>query len=416
MAGSATLRQIKLNLQILLRLPWWFFKSIIPALRARPTWSLKRATTMEVARYFTRNLFSTGWSDGGTHKELKLGNGVMGTYIDPIPQFVKGDLAKWAANADVQSIQIPGYWLHRRGTNLAMGEKPSPGNEKIFYFLHGGAYVSLSAHPSSVISTIPKQLMKRCPTITRTFSIEYRLCVADGALTKETEASNPGPFPAALLDALAGYVYLVHKVGFSPSDIIFLGDSAGGNLALALTRYLVENQNDIADLPTPPGGLVLLSPWCDLSDSHVFPGSSYEKNANADFVELRPNAVRHSIAAKLFIHEKQLHEVPDFFLTNPYVSPASLKLDASFKGWPRMFLNGGGAEVLIDQIRVLKQRMQRDMGEENVEFLEAPDAVHDYLSHELCEPERTQLINAVSNWVSRFFASPQAVPKVKASL
>lgn len=337
----------------------------------------------------------------------------MGTFIDPIPQFIKGDLAKWATNADVQSIQIPGYWLHRRGTNLAMGEKPSAGNDKVFYFLHGGAYVSLSAHPSSVISTIPKQLMKRCPAITRTFSIEYRLCVADGALQKDSASTNPGPFPAALLDALAGYVYLVDKVGFNPSDIIFLGDSAGGNLALALTRYLVEHHNssDIASLPAPPGGLILLSPWCDLSDSHVFPNSSYEQNASADFVELKPNSERHSISAKLFVTEKQLREEPEFYLTNPYVSPASLKLDASFKGWPRAFVNGGGAEVLIDQIRLLTKRMRRDMGEENVEYLEAPDAVHDYLSHELCEPERTQLIDAVGNWVSRFFA-----PKVKASL
>lgn len=355
------------------------------------------------------------WSDGGTHKELKLGNGVLGTYIDPVPQFVNGELAKWAANAGVQPLQIPGYWLHRRGTKLAMGEAPSPGNNKVFYFLHGGAYVSLSAHPSSVISTIPKQLMKRCPGVTRTFSIEYRLCKADGALSKDAE-SNPGPFPAALLDAIAGYIYLVHKVGFKPADIVFIGDSAGGNLTLALTRYLVENHSKIDGLPAPPGGIVLLSPWCDLSDSHVLPGSSYEMNARSDFVELAPNAVRHSIAAKLFISEKQLQEEPNFYLTNPYVSPASLQLDASFKGWPRAFVNGGGAEVLIDQIRLLTQRMRRDMGDDNVEYLEAPDAVHDYLSHELCEPERTQLIDAMGSWTSRLPGFLNSTPNVRASL
>ena len=39
-------------------------------------------------------------------------------------------------------------------------------------------------------------------------------------------------FPAALLDALAGYNYLVHAVGFAPADILVLGESCGGGLAV----------------------------------------------------------------------------------------------------------------------------------------------------------------------------------------
>ncbi|KAJ9091609.1 hypothetical protein QFC21_007149 [Naganishia friedmannii] len=47
-------------------------------------------------------------------------------------------------------------------------------------------------------------------------------------------------FPACLLDALAGYLFLTRDLGFEPSNIILMGDSAGGNLALALARYLGE--------------------------------------------------------------------------------------------------------------------------------------------------------------------------------
>ena len=53
---------------------------------------------------------------------------------------------------------------------------------------------------------------------------------------------------AALIDALAGYNYLVNTVGFHPTRIILEGDSAGGNLALALTRYLLEHRNPVSDL------------------------------------------------------------------------------------------------------------------------------------------------------------------------
>jgi acetyl esterase/lipase len=45
------------------------------------------------------------------------------------------------------------------------------------------------------------------------------------------------PSPAVFIDAVAGFNYLVNVamwVGFSPLDIVVLGDSSGGKLAHAL--------------------------------------------------------------------------------------------------------------------------------------------------------------------------------------
>lgn len=42
-----------------------------------------------------------------------------------------------------------------------------------------------------------------------------------------------------ILDSLNGYMHLI-ELGYSPEDIILVGDSAGGNLTLSLCRYLVE--------------------------------------------------------------------------------------------------------------------------------------------------------------------------------
>ena len=48
------------------------------------------------------------------------------------------------------------------------------------------------------------------------------------------------PFPAALEDAFKAYEYILNQ-GVEPENIIVIGDSAGGNLALELAVYLKEH-------------------------------------------------------------------------------------------------------------------------------------------------------------------------------
>jgi len=81
----------------------------------------------------------------------------------------------------------------------------------------------------------PKRAYSDHPGTTCSIS-EYRL-----ASTKPLP--NAHPFPTQLLDALAGYNYLVNVGGFEPKNIIVAGNSAGSNLAHALTQYLVEHQD-----------------------------------------------------------------------------------------------------------------------------------------------------------------------------
>ena len=95
-------------------------------------------------------------------------------------------------------------------------------------------------------------------------------------------------FPTALVDAIAGYDYLVNDVGYIPESIIIEGDSAGANLALALTRYLLENK--LSNIP-PPGGLVLVCPWTDLGLSHIKPGSSALLTRHGNFFRQFMNLV-----------------------------------------------------------------------------------------------------------------------------
>ncbi len=146
------------------------------------------------------------------------------------------------------------------------------------------------------------------------------------------------PFPAALLDALAGYAYLIDEVGFEPADIIVVGDSAGGNLALALVRYLIEEDTKLA----PPGALILLSPWADMGNSHKEDplGSPYT-NQNSDFPN-SPRALARGLEFMPTIPSWPLRALTasDFAGNTPFISPASLYLkddEVSFENFPTHF-------------------------------------------------------------------------------
>jgi acetyl esterase/lipase len=279
--------------------------------------------------------------------------------------------------------------MDKEGLDTPSGAPPTPG-EKVVYCLHGGSYTQLSANPRDMTAGIAKGLLQHIPSVKRTFSIEYRLASA-----APFPAENP--FPTALMDALAGYVYLVRIVGFSPENIILEGDSAGGNLALALTRYLLEARKDIPDLAGLPCGLILNSPWADISPSHDTLESSSTKFKPYDYL-MRPPAGSGYVyyPARALTGPHGLGAAS----TNPYISSASKDLpDVSFFGFPPTFITCGGIELLRDQIHTLRDRMTRDLGKENVSYFEAPDSVHDYLIFDFQEPERGQTLQAIAEWV-----------------
>jgi acetyl esterase/lipase len=248
-------------------------------------------------------------------------------------------------------------------------------NEKIIYFLHGGGYNFQSAHPDDAPAIVPKELLKHAASISRAFAVEYRL-------TTGFPLRPSNPFPTALIDALAGYLYLVRE-GFAEKDIVVMGDSAGGNLALALIKYLIDNREQQPLLPKPPGSLVLLSPWSDVGESllvEVDPQSSRAKYRNYDMLGLEFLRV----CAESFVGDG-LRDSQEAF-TNAYISPASPHVlgltgpserSISFKGYPRTWIDVGGLEIFSDQVQRLRDAMIEDLGQEMVHYHEVDGAFHD---------------------------------------
>ena len=86
---------------------------------------------------------------------------------------------------------------------------------------------------------------------------------------------------------------------------------------------------------------------------------------------------------------------------NRYISPAAQtpEMDkVSFANFPRTFISCGGYETLRDQIVVLKERMERDLGDK-LAFYEMPEAFHDTLIFRWFEPERSTCLQKIAEWI-----------------
>lgn len=143
------------------------------------------------------------------------------------------------------------------------------------------------------------------------------------------------PYPAALEDAVTVWNYLM-LLGYGARDIIVAGDSAGGNLALALTLHLREEQRLL------PRGLVLMSPWTDLTCQ----GKTHRSRAEVDPV-LNAEYLDRMIFA--YTGKEKSAEA----LKDPYLSP----LYGDFSGFPPTYIQVGDNEILLSDALELHKKM-----------------------------------------------------------
>ncbi|KAF9070641.1 hypothetical protein BDP27DRAFT_1419873 [Rhodocollybia butyracea] len=248
---------------VLVRIPLWIVLAIPASWRPRAQWSIKRVVTLKLLRFILAIDKNTGIIKTPNHTAITPvdqadPHSPTALWITPISdKLIRDELAIWAAAAAISPVQIPGYWLNKKGSHIVMSAPPMPG-EKVIYSLHGGGFCALSAHPSDPPGVIARGLLQHVDSVQRIFSSEYRLTSTDR------------------------YIYLVKTVGFDPQDIIVEGDSAGANLSLALTRYLVEHPN--SGFPAPPGALILLSPWANLGKPISGDRPSWINNAYCDYI------------------------------------------------------------------------------------------------------------------------------------
>ena len=186
------------------------------------------------------------------------------------------------------------------------------GDHAILY-LHGGGYVIGSPRVQSVIAAH----LARASGAT-VYALDYRL-------------APEHPFPAALEDAQAAYEWLLGR-GADPARIAFVGDSAGGGLALAVA----VRARDAGD--PPPGALALISPWVDLTLS----GESIESKADTE-----PMMTREWLAecARLYLGG------------TPADDPRASPLFADLHGLPPTLVQVGSDEIILSDSGRVAERL-----------------------------------------------------------
>lgn len=211
------------------------------------------------------------------------------------------------------------------GVPAELLQKAGAQNNKLIFQLHGGAYMIGFSDTYRNNALKLSRLSGGVPV----FSIDYR-----------TAPENV--YPSALDDTLAGWNWLTAH-GWRAEDIILVGDSAGGNLAIALTEKLRDEKREL------PGSLICMSPWCDMAGE----GASFTYNLYRDPMFGRKKGAQGGsyLDDPAFI----LAYAGNADLHDPYLSPVY----GNFTGFPPMLIQVGTYEVLeSDSLTVAEKARQ----------------------------------------------------------
>jgi acetyl esterase/lipase len=183
----------------------------------------------------------------------------------------------------------------------------------VILYCHGGGYSTGSRVYARTLTT--KLAMSTSMDV---LSFDYRL-------------APEHPYPAATEDAMKVWNYLM-LLGYGARDVILAGDSAGGNLALSLALQLKAQKRLL------PRGLILMSPWTDLTAS----GQSHETKAAID-----------PVLNAGYLAEMTGNYAAKEKLNDPFISP----LFGDYEGFPPVYIQVGENEVLLDDSVMLYRKL-----------------------------------------------------------
>jgi acetyl esterase/lipase len=237
-------------------------------------------------------------------------------------------------------------------------------------YLHGGGYSFYPKGYANLIGLITVAAQSR------TFALDYRL-------------SPEHQFPAQLEDAVGAYRWLLDS-GTDPNELVVGGDSAGGNLALALLL-------SARDLKLPlPKLAIALSPPTDFEAAIESEGSGTSLVSNEAFD---------------WIDRRMLAKWADWFCRpsqrrDPYVSPAY----ADLRDIPPIYIQAGRAEILYDSIAAFASRGKSQGADVVLESW--ADMNHDFQMFGYQAPQSTEALRRLGEVIDQHLRRPHPMPTV----
>jgi acetyl esterase/lipase len=230
---------------------------------------------------------------------------------------------------------------------------PQGGTEsRVLAYLHGGAYVIGS------------------PATHRDFAANLALACRARVLLVDYRLAPEHRFPAAHDDAFAAWRWLVDE-GARGAACAVAGDSAGG--ALAVHVCVAARDAGVA----APRAALLLSPWTDPGAR----GGSMDTNEPYDV--LNREFLRRGAEACLAGAE----------LADPRMTP----LHANLRGLPPLFVQGGGAEIFLDQMRAFAERAEKAGVATDLRL--HPDQFHVFQTLVALLPEARTALDEMAAWL-----------------
>ncbi|KAJ2004733.1 hypothetical protein GGI04_002511 [Coemansia thaxteri] len=280
----------------------------------------------------------------------RVSHGAYASRVD-IPTYPLGDVAGGAWLEGLRSVEqasagriMAGECIVAETADRAAQGRRRGGPRAVLHF-HGGAYVSgtLEQYRSAHLALSQAVGLP-------VYGFAYRLA--------------PGSqYPTQLYDAFCAYSH-VRSLGYAEREIVFSGDSAGGNLALALWQLVKPDLHS----------LVLVSPRVDVASTR----GSWVRNAGADI--LPPYNVhdpRNSLHKLLVSPGQPVSQDVLDMLADPFISP----IHADLAGLPPALIQAATAEVMYDDIAEFARRAQAASSRSNdtaVTFQTFAGGFHDF--------------------------------------
>lgn len=239
---------------------------------------------------------------------------------------------------------VPGIWALPTGADTS----------QVLLYTHGGGFAvgSASSH-RKLAAHVAKALG------VTSFVLDYR-------------RAPEHPHPAQVEDGVAAFTALTER-GIAPADITTIGDSAGGNLAVAIALALREQGKPL------PGRVIVFSPWLDMENL----GETLVTNAATDALVTVP-LLEGMIAGVL--GEGAID--PKTPLANP--------LYADFTGFPKLYVNAGSVESLADNATRLAEKAEAAGVDVTLSMAEGMQHVFPFLAGNA--PEADNEIAAIAKW------------------
>lgn len=215
--------------------------------------------------------------------------------------------------------------------------------QRLLLFFHGGGWVTGSIDSYDAVCADMAALTGRLVA-----SVDYRL-------------APEHRFPFALEDcyAVAREIFLNNGLpGIKPEEIVLIGDSAGGNLAAAVS-LMARDRGEFL-----PARQILLYPavWNDHSDASPFPS-------------IAENGTGYILTSRRVQEFMDLYRSCDEDLQNPYFAPL---LASDLSNQPDTLIITAEYCPLRDEGEAYGERLRQAGG--RVQVFRVPDAIHGFFS------------------------------------